>query len=79
VLRRYPISFPVIQAVSTTVEETAHLATDVITGTRYAGKMYKLGMQSAYKTQLAESFLEQNELASNEKLSDVQRDLIAQA
>ncbi len=67
------MSFPIVQAASTTVEETCHLATDVITGTRYAGKMYKLGMQTAFKAQLTESYLEQNALLVNEKLTEEQR------
>jgi hypothetical protein len=54
------MSFPVVHAVSHTVEESAHLLTDVVQGTRYAGKMYKSGMQGAYKSQLAESFDELN-------------------
>ena len=29
------MSFPIVQAASTTVEETCHLATDVVQGTRY--------------------------------------------
>jgi hypothetical protein len=53
------MSFPVINAVSGVVEETAHLATDVVEGTRYVGKMYNRGMRDAYKAQLAESNNEQ--------------------
>ncbi len=73
------MSFPIVQAASTTVEETCHLATDVITGTRYAGKMYKLGMQTAFKAQLTESFIEENALTKNESLSDEQKLKIAAA
>ncbi len=73
------MSFPAIQAVSGAVEETAYLATDVVQGTRYAGKMYKLGMQTAYKAQLTESFLEQNALTDNAKLTDEQKAIIASA
>ncbi len=73
------MSFPIVQAASTTVEETCHLATDVVQGTRYAGKMYKLGMQSAYKAQLADSFIEQNELSANPNLTDEQRAEVSMA
>ena len=54
------MSFPAINAVSGVVEESAHLATDIVTGTRYAGKMYNRGMKDAYKAMLAESNTEQN-------------------
>jgi hypothetical protein len=54
------MSFPAINAVSGVVEETAHLATDIVTGTGYAGKMYNKGMKDAYKAMLAESNTEQN-------------------
>jgi hypothetical protein len=73
------MSFPIVQAASTTVEETCHLATDVVQGTRYAGKMYKLGMQSAYKAQLTDSFIEQNELSANPNLTDEQRAEVSMA
>ncbi len=73
------MSFPIVQAASTTVEETCHLATDVVQGTRYAGKMYKLGMQTAFKAQLTESFIEENALTKNESLSDEQKLKIAAA
>ena len=73
------MSFPAISAVSGAVEETAYLATDVVQGTRYAGKMYKLGMQTAYKAQLTESYLEQNSLTENEKLTPEQKAIIAAA
>ena len=73
------MSFPIVQAASTTVEETCHLATDVVQGTRYAGKMYKLGMQSAYKAQLTDSFIEQNELSANFNHTDEQRAEVSMA
>jgi hypothetical protein len=73
------MSFPIVQAASTTVEETCHLATDVVQGTRYAGKMYKLGMQTAYKAQLTDSFIEQNELSANPNLTDEQRAEVSMA
>ena len=73
------MSFTIVQAASTTVEETCHLATDVVQGTRYAGKMYKLGMQSAYKAQLTDSFIEQNELSANPNLTDEQRAEVSMA
>ena len=73
------MSFPIVQAASTTVEETCHLATDVVQGTRYAGRMYKLGMQSAYKAQLTDSFIEQNELSANPNLTDEQRAEVSMA
>ena len=31
------MSFPIVQAASTTIQETCHFATDVVQGTRYAG------------------------------------------
>ena len=73
------MSFPIVQSTSKTVEETCHLATDVVQGTRYAGKMYKLGMQSAYKAQLTDSFIEQNELSANPNLTDEQRAEVSMA
>ena len=73
------MSFPIVQAASKTVEETCHLATDVVQGTRYAGKMYKLGMQTAYKAQLTDSFIEQNELSANPNLTDEQRAEVSMA
>ena len=73
------MSFPAITAVSGAVEETAYLATDIVQGTRYAGKMYKLGMQTAFKAQLTESFIEENALTKNESLSDEQKLKIAAA
>jgi len=73
------MSFPAISAVSGAVEETAYLATDVVQGTRYAGKMYKLGMQTAYKAQLTESYLEQNLLSDNDSLTAEQKASIARA
>ena len=53
------MSFPAISAVSGVVEETAYLATDIVTGTGYVGKMYNKGMKDAYKAML-ESNTEQN-------------------
>ena len=41
--------------------------------------MYKLGMQTAYKAQLTESYLEQNSLTENEKLTPEQKAIIAAA
>ena len=66
------MSFPVVKAVAGAVEETAYLVTDVVGGTRYAGHMYKLGMQGAYKTLLAESFDEQSDIDMS-KWTDAQK------
>jgi len=70
--------FPVVKAASTLVVETADLATDVVQGTRYAGKMYKLGMQTAYKAQLADSFDDQTSV-NQSQWSDAQKALYANA
>lgn len=53
------MAFPAIKAVSGTIEESAYLVTDIVVGTRYAGKMYNKGMRDAYKDQLAASYDEE--------------------